>query len=98
MNIPFINSQSAKANSILCSIHDSQSERWTNPLCFPAVGAAIRAFTQACDGGDKQMTNAPGDFTLYTIGSYDDQLGIIKATDPVRVVTGLQVISSKQPQ
>lgn len=95
MNLPFLNSKDRTAKLVLVSIHDSQAERWTRPGCAPAVGSAVRGFTEACSGGDKQMSSCPGDFTLYIVGHFDECTGVITPCDPVRQVNGLQVIQPK---
>lgn len=88
----------APARIVVMAIHDSMAEAFSNPYFFPAEGAGIRAFAQGVNGGDKAMTANPGDFTLYRLGTYDERTGVlVPETDPVRVVTGLQV-NQKAPQ
>ena len=58
---------------------------------------AIRAFQQALTE-DKQMNQAPDDFTLFRVGTYDDDKGFPEGHLPERVITGLDALKSLAKQ
>ena len=43
---------------------------------------------------DKQMNQAPDDFTLFRVGTYDDEMGFPEGHIPERVITGLEALKS----
>ena len=75
------------------AVRDTKSDGFARPSFFISDEAAIRAFSTAVDGGDENMTRFPDDFTLYRLGVYDDESGIITGSDPDRVLTGLEALS-----
>lgn len=79
---------------LLYAIRDTASEGFTRPFAFSTRELADRSFIAACAGGDKDMTENPDQFTLYKIGMFDDQSGIIEPEDPIRQMTGLEAVAA----
>ncbi|AXL14687.1 nonstructural protein [Microviridae sp.] len=57
------------------SIYDSKSEAYMQPFFMKNKGEATRAFTTLCNDGQSQMHQYPEDFTLFSLGAYDDSTG-----------------------
>lgn len=74
----------------LYSIYDTKVQAFCNPIVCRNDGEAIRAFTGACNGGDKMLTEHYLDQVLFTIGSWDVDTGKINP-DCTAVIKGLEV-------
>lgn len=66
------------------SIYDKKAEAFTQPFFQATRGLAIRAFTDACNMQDNQFAKHPEDYTLFLIGTFDDETGVL-AQDVVPV-------------
>jgi len=64
----------------ICCIYDCKSESYGRPFFSDATGAAIRSFSDEANSTSKESTiaNHPGDYTLFEIGTYDHQSGVIE--------------------
>lgn len=76
---------------MMFSVYDSISNRYTVPFPATTPGAAERAFSQAVNGGDKQMSASPQDFSLVCVGAFDDVTGMFTPQEPQRLAMGTQV-------
>lgn len=74
------------------SIRDVKAELFGKPFLFVNEAMATRAFMHAVSGADNSMSDYPDDFVLYYLGEWDDHAGLIKSNDPVRVISGLEVL------
>lgn len=68
------------------AIKDTKAAAFAPPFFMPRMEAAVRAFTDACSGGDTMLTKHPDDFALYCIGEYDDARGLLLGIDDPRFV------------
>lgn len=61
-------------------VYDSKSETYTHPTVNPARGQAIRSFADAVNGDPSSsvLASHPEDFTLFEIGTFDNQTGLIE--------------------
>lgn len=57
------------------AVYDSKVEAYLNPFIMQSKGQALRAFADTVNDSATQFNKHPGDFTLFEIGSYDDQNG-----------------------
>lgn len=57
------------------SIRDVKAECFTQPFFAQAKGQAIRGFADAVNDGKSDYARHPADYTLFHIGSFDDQTG-----------------------
>lgn len=76
------------------SFYDSKAGYFSTPFFFPHPGQAIRT---AIDLGSDTSTGPgryPEDFTLYRIGSFNDQTAIFESEPPV----SLGSVSSLMPR
>lgn len=75
---------------VICSIRDSKSEVFSQPMFFQADGQAVRAFSDAVNGSEDNNNFAkhPDDYTLFRIGFFDDVTGIIEPIPPETLGNG----------
>lgn len=59
------------------TIYDIKSQTNTNPVLYPNIAAAIRAFGDLCGNKDTVYNTHPEDFVLYDIGSFDVVDGVM---------------------
>ena len=76
----------------LCSVYDCKSEAWQNPMCFQALGQAMRSFGDAVNSSDTEFFKHSEDFTLFHLGEFDPRSGLIELLDaPAIVCLGVNV-------
>jgi hypothetical protein len=63
---------------VVCAVFDSAVQAFGSPVFSPAVGSALRAFTdeanRAADGN--QLYAHPDDFVLHHIADFNDETGV----------------------
>lgn len=57
------------------SVFDCKASAYMQPFFMASVGEAIRSWQEVSNDGKSTISKYPGDFTLFEIGSYDDQTG-----------------------
>lgn len=60
------------------SIRDSKGEVFNQPFFQKTHGEAERNFSQLVNDSKSTVSQFPEDFDLYFIGTYDDQIGLVK--------------------
>jgi hypothetical protein len=64
------------------SIYDSAANAYATPFFMQNDGLATRAFQANVDNKDSQIHEFPDQFTLFHIGTYDDENGSINSITP----------------
>lgn len=59
------------------SIYDSKAEAFIQPFFSPNKATALRSFTQAAQDEKTQYFTHGADYTLFEIGSWDEQKGLV---------------------
>lgn len=77
-------------------VRDAAAEATMRPVFFERDAVAMRSFTLQVASGDDQMSNSPEDFTLYRVGSYDDDSMVLVSEDPHRLLNGLEAINNRR--
>lgn len=80
---------------ICCTIYDSAVEAYMRPFFVPAVGAAMRAFTDEVNNPQGDMFKHPEDYVLFELGEWDDQTGrfVKLLDDPRQLARGKDVLT-----
>lgn len=60
------------------AVYDSKGEVYTPPFCMKTEGQAIRSFIETVNDKTSQIGKYPEDFTLFEIGVFDDEKGIVQ--------------------
>lgn len=87
------------AKLIVLSILDSAVSAFGRPFFVPARGAGIRAFMDEVNrqAPDNQMHNHPGDFSLYDLGTFDEESGIFESKNvPERIALATDFCKSEE--
>lgn len=78
----------------MCSIYDAKAEAWLTPLFFQAVGQAVRSFGDAINQSNSEFNKHPEDYTLFMLGDWDDQRGVLELVQaPVPVARGIDLVT-----
>jgi hypothetical protein len=62
------------------SIYDEKAKAFLPPFYLPQEGMAIREFASAANDPDTNIGKYPQDYTLFTLGTFDDENGAIHVT------------------
>jgi len=60
---------------IVCAVRDSAINAFVRPFYVPAVGAAIRGFSDEVNRKDSEMGNHVGDYELFELGEFEEETG-----------------------
>lgn len=71
------------------AVHDNKVKAYGTPFFQITDGQAIRAFQDNVNSTtESQITKHPEDFTLFKLGEYDDQTGIINhPSSDIKILT-----------
>lgn len=59
------------------SVYDSKAEVFHQPMFLNTIGEATRNFEDACRQEDSPMASHPEDYTLFHIGEFDSDKGLL---------------------
>lgn len=81
----------------LFTLFDSKSETYTPPQLHKTKAEAIRSFAGAVNAPQGGIiASHPSDFTLFEIGTWDDENGTLTVTDKIAVVNGIELVEDQQ--
>nr|UXQ88144.1 MAG: nonstructural protein [Microvirus sp.] len=70
------------------SVYDSKSESYTIPFFDYAEGRALRSFADCCQDPAHQFGKHPEDYTLFSVGIFDDNTGSLEQDAIVSIASG----------
>jgi len=79
---------------VVCSVRDSAADLFGQPFFVPTTAMALRGFADAVKraDGDSDLTKHPDDFTLFELGTFDDETGkFVNLPEPRQLVRGKDV-------
>lgn len=76
------------------SVKDRVADSFDNPFFMPAVGMAIRGFTDAINDDKTHLYKHPDDYDLYRIGTFDPLTGALTPELPVQLALGKELVRS----
>lgn len=77
------------------TVYDKAAGAFLPPMFMRSKGEAIRSFQDAVNASDHQFHRHAEDYVLYHLGYWQDDTSAFVSEEhaPVRVVTGLEVLS-----
>lgn len=75
----------------ICAMYDAAAQVFGRPFFVQATGMAVRSFGDEVRRADanNDLYKHPEDFSLYHLGSFDDNMGVFTLPDtPVLLVRG----------
>lgn len=76
------------------TIFDSASQAYMRPFFMQSDGQALRSFTDIAQDADHEIGKHPEDYSLYRIGTYDDQKGALHPEDKECLATAQEVVAA----
>jgi hypothetical protein len=64
------------------TVYDSAAQHYLEPFFAPSVEFAIREFRSAVNTPEHQFNKFPEDFTLFHIGTFEPESGVLNPVHP----------------
>jgi len=64
-------------NHLIFCVHDAKASAHLPPFFLPTAGMAVRAISDCVNDPSHAFGQHPEDYTLFQLGSFDDQTGMI---------------------
>lgn len=81
---------------VVVAIFDSAAAAFQRPFFVPQVGMAMRAFSDEVSRDGSEMNRHPGDYTLFELGTFDEDFGKMENVDsPRQVLRGIDIKVAK---
>lgn len=61
---------------MIFSVYDSAAKFYSDPFFALTKGQALRDFVTACNDPKTYLNQHPGDYTLFYLGSFDEQTSV----------------------
>lgn len=74
------------------SVMDAAVGAFMQPFFCRSRGEAIRSFSEACNDPKTGFHKNAADYTLFSVGSWDDGSATFDCAPPVRIVSALEVV------
>ncbi|AXH75849.1 MAG: nonstructural protein [Microviridae sp.] len=78
------------------TVYDSKAEAYLPPFYAPTDGSALRSFATAAQTPDHEFHKFASDYTLFAIGTFDDQSATIEYHTPRSLGVALEYKNSQQ--
>lgn len=79
------------------TIYDNKALQYHAPFFASTDGSAVRSLSDMVSDPNTTIGRHPGDYVLYCIGSYDDQIGAMLPISPLRHVIDAVALVKLQP-
>lgn len=83
-------------NLTMYSVHDEKAQAFLTPFFMLHDGQAIRTFEDCINSRDHQFSHHPSDYTLFKIGTFNDQGAALTDTTPISLGNGVEFKNSAQ--
>lgn len=80
------------------SVYDNKALVYGLPFFGVTDGFAVRAFTELANDLNTTVGRHPSDFSLFCVGSYEDQTGALVPLSPLRHVIDANSVLTVQPR
>lgn len=67
---------------VICSVRDLTANVFALPFTSHNEGTATRDFAHAVNDPQSALNKSPSEFSLYHIGHFDDDTGLVTAVGP----------------
>ncbi len=80
-------------NVLLFTVYDEKAQVFTTPFFVATVGIATRAFSDAINSPDHQFGKHPQDYTLFKLGTFDDNTAELKSETKQSIGNGVEFVN-----
>lgn len=81
--------------SYLCTVFDNKTQVFCPPFVTITLASALRDFTYAANDPSCAVGKYPADYTLYSIGTFDDENAGIDFQPPKNLGTASQFVNAQ---
>ncbi|MDB4312225.1 hypothetical protein N9937_02220 [bacterium] len=74
------------------TVFDVKARAYLPPFFLPEQGMAIRVFSDCINAKDHQFNKHPEDYTLFTLGTFDDSLAEISEIPAQSIHNGIELL------
>lgn len=85
-------------NLNIYSVYDRAVGTYGSPFAALAHGQAIRNFADLTNDQRSTISKHPGDFTLFHIGTFNDQLGQLVECKPEKMADAINLVQKPDPR
>lgn len=75
------------------TIYDEKAKAYLPPFFLPESGQALRSFKDCIQSNDHQFGKNPEDYTLFTLGHFNDASASVTPHAPKSLGNGIQFIA-----
>lgn len=72
------------------AIYDTAISAYSQPFYSHTNGSALRAFSDHVNDPNSNVNKHPQDYSLFHLGSFDDQTGALSPVTPSRIGTATE--------
>ena len=76
------------------TIFDAAANVYMRPFFFQADGQAQRAFQDLSNDDNHEVGKHPEDYTLFRVGSFDDNEGKVTSQSPFKIINGAEAVGA----
>lgn len=66
---------------LMFAVYDSKAKAFCRPFFAAVEAVALRAFEGGANDVDSEIGRHPADFSLFQVGEFDDDTGVVKPLD-----------------
>ena len=78
----------------IVAVRDSAADAFGRPFVVSTLGLATRSFIDEVANPDSAFHSHPSDYTLYELGSFDDNTGkFVSLESPRQIMRGLEAVT-----
>lgn len=78
-------------------IYDSKARIYNKPFYFLNDQVALRAASDICSDQNSDVANHPEDFSMFKIGTYDDETAMLLQLSTPEIVVRFHEIAGQSP-
>lgn len=76
------------------SVHDAAMAAFVDPFSASTLEVALRGFREQCETPDTQFAKFPEDYSLWHVGSFDSETGMVAGITPIKVAMATSFVAS----
>lgn len=81
--------------NMVFAVYDEKARSYGGPIIHPEIGVAIRSFTAAIKNPQSFLNQFPEDYSLYSIGTYDETSGkLVSYPEPQFIIRASDIIQT----
>lgn len=83
---------------IMFAVFDSKAKTYLPPFMLKTEAEAQRAFSTAVNNPQHNIGEYPADYTLFSLGTFDDETGQLLTTSKIAIGNGVEYLTHKPQQ